>query len=164
MAIPGTPLEIIAGRGWSPVQGETHRHSTFAIPADTFSRFGLTNSRVSVGIEYKDLCPAGIRERFLDRDKYLESAPFSRHDFAVKANVQLDPSNRIILSKDLRRAAGFGPRQKLKASAGPGRIVLEVESNSNGKVVKRGKLKVWTGPVPDLPLADAVEHSRRYER
>jgi hypothetical protein len=39
-----------------------------------------------------------------------------------------------------------------------------MESNSTGKVVKRGKLKVWTGAVPDLPLADAIEHSRRYER
>src|SRR5712692_8246285 len=94
----------------------------------------------------------------------LENAAFSSHDFAMKSKVQLDRSNRIVLSKDLRRAAGFGPGQKLKASAGPGRIVLEVESNSTGKVVKRGKLKVWTGSVPDLPLADAVEHSRRYER
>jgi hypothetical protein len=82
----------------------------------------------------------------------------------MKAPVQLDPSNRIILSKDLRRAAGFTPGQKLKASASPGRIVLEVESRSNGKVVKRGKLKVWTGAVPTLPLEEAVEHSRRYER
>jgi hypothetical protein len=82
----------------------------------------------------------------------------------VKSKVQLDPSNRIVLSKDLRRAAGFEPGQKLQASAGPGRIVLEMESNSAGKVVKRGKLKVWTGAVPDLPLADAIERSRRYER
>ena len=82
----------------------------------------------------------------------------------MRATVQLDPSNRIILSKDLRRAAGFSPRQKLKASAGPGRIVLEVEPNSDGKVIKRGKLKVWTGAVPALPLADAVELARRYER
>jgi len=100
----------------------------------------------------------------LREGKCLECAAFSRHDFAVKSKVQLDPSNRIILSKDLRRAAGFGPRQRLRASAAPGRIVLEVESTSSGKVVKRGKLKVWTGAVPSLPLADAVEHSRRYER
>ena len=82
----------------------------------------------------------------------------------MKATVQLDLSNRIILSKDLRRAAGFGRRQKLKASAGPGRIVLELEANTSGKIVKRGKLKVWTGAVPGLPLAEAVERSRRYER
>ena len=94
----------------------------------------------------------------------LEIAAFSRHDYGVITKVQLDPSNRIILSKDLRRAAGFARGQKIKASAGPGRIVLELEATANGKVVKRGKLKVWTGAVPALPLAEAVEHSRRYER
>jgi len=82
----------------------------------------------------------------------------------VKSTVQLDASNRIIISKDLRRAAGFGRKQKLRASAGPGRIVLELEPDTGGKVAKRGKLKVWTGAVPSLPLAEAVERSRRYER
>lgn len=78
--------------------------------------------------------------------------------------VRLDASNRIILSKDLRRAAGFARGQQLKASAGPGRIVLELEPSADGKVARRGKLKVWTGTVPEMPLAEAVEHSRRYER
>ena len=82
----------------------------------------------------------------------------------MKATVQIDHSNRIILSKDLRRAAGFGRREKLKASAGPGRIVLELEPTTRGKVVKRGKLKVWTGAVPTLPIDEAVERTRRYER
>jgi hypothetical protein len=41
----------------------------------------------------------------------------------------LDASNRIVLSKDLRRAAGIERGQKLKATAGPGRIVLELEAN-----------------------------------
>ena len=96
--------------------------------------------------------------------KLLETTPSSRHDFDVNGTVQLDASNRIILSKELRRAAGIARGQRLKASAGPGRIVLELESNPKGKVSKRGKLKVWTGAVPKLPLAEAVEHSRRYER
>ena len=82
----------------------------------------------------------------------------------MNATVQLDASNRIILSKDLRRAAGIARGQKLKASAGPGRIVLELEANPKGKIVKRGKLKVWTGEVPETPLAEAVEGSRRYSR
>ena len=82
----------------------------------------------------------------------------------MKATVQLDHSNRIILSKDLRRAAGFGRREKLRASAGPGRIVLESEPTAGGKVVKRGKLKVWTGAVPTLRIDEAVERARRYER
>ncbi len=78
--------------------------------------------------------------------------------------VQLDASNRIVLSRDLRRAAGVPRRQKLKASATPGRIVLEMEPATGGKIVKRGKLKLWTGEVPSTPLAEAVEAARRYER
>ncbi|MBI5387325.1 MAG: AbrB/MazE/SpoVT family DNA-binding domain-containing protein [Verrucomicrobia bacterium] len=78
--------------------------------------------------------------------------------------VQLDGSNRIVLPLDLRRAAGVPRGQKLKASATPGRIVLEMEPASQGKVVKRGKLKLWTGAVPPTPLAEAVEAARHYER
>jgi hypothetical protein len=78
--------------------------------------------------------------------------------------VRLDASNRIVLPLDLRRAAGVPRRQKLKASATPGRIVLETEPASLGKVVKRGKLKQWTGKVPTTPLAQAVEAARHYER
>jgi len=82
----------------------------------------------------------------------------------MNSTVRVDPSSRIVLSRDMRRAAGSRPRQKLNALAVPGRIVLEAEANSRGKIVKRGKLKVWTGAVPGTPLADAVEQVRRYER
>jgi len=80
----------------------------------------------------------------------------------MTATVKLDTSNRIILSKDLRRAAGIPRGQRLKVSATPGRIVLEVQASSAGRVVKRGKLKVWTGVVPTTPLAEAVEHARHF--
>lgn len=82
----------------------------------------------------------------------------------MTTSVQLDGSNRIVLPLDLRRAAGVPCGQKLKASATPGRIVLEVEPPARGKVVKRGTLKVWTGTVPAAPLAEAVEPARHYER
>jgi hypothetical protein len=49
-------------------------------------------------------------------------------------------------------------------SATPGRIVLEMESNASGCIVKRGKLKVWTGAVPATPIQEAVEQSRHYTR
>jgi bifunctional DNA-binding transcriptional regulator/antitoxin component of YhaV-PrlF toxin-antitoxin module len=94
----------------------------------------------------------------------LATTPRSRHTCAVTTIVQLDSSNRIVLPLDLRRAAGVPRGQKLKASATPGRIVLEVEPTTQGKVVKRGKLKLWTGPVPATPLAEAVEAARHYER
>ena len=81
----------------------------------------------------------------------------------MNTTVQLDGSNRIVLTRELRRAAGIPRHQKLKVSATPGRIILEVEPN-RGKVLKRGKLKVWTGPVPPIPLDEAVEVVRHYER
>lgn len=81
----------------------------------------------------------------------------------MKATLQLDASNRIVLSSELRKAAGIPRRQKLLVSATPGRIVLEVQPNQ-GKVVKRGKLKVWTGEVPSTPLEEAVEQVRNYTR
>jgi bifunctional DNA-binding transcriptional regulator/antitoxin component of YhaV-PrlF toxin-antitoxin module len=82
----------------------------------------------------------------------------------MQSTVQLDASNRIVLPRDLRRAAGVPRRQIFKASATPGRIVLEIEPTRDGKVVKRGNLHVWTGAVPDTPLAEAVEAARHYER
>lgn len=78
--------------------------------------------------------------------------------------VQLDGSNRIVLPLELRRAAGVPRRQKLKASATPGRIVLEMEPATQGKIIKRGKLKLWTGKVPATPVAEAVDAARHYER
>ena len=82
----------------------------------------------------------------------------------MKTTLRLDRSNRIVISRDLRRAAGMTVGQKLTVSAAPGRIVLEMEGNPAGKIAKRGKLKVWTGAVPNTPLEEAVEQARRYDR
>jgi bifunctional DNA-binding transcriptional regulator/antitoxin component of YhaV-PrlF toxin-antitoxin module len=82
----------------------------------------------------------------------------------MKTTVELDSSNRIVLSRELRRAAGIPRRQKLMVSATPGRIVLEMEPNATGRVIKRGKLKVWTGTVPTTALEEAVDQSRHYTR
>jgi hypothetical protein len=81
----------------------------------------------------------------------------------MNTTIKLDGSNRIVLSRDLRQAAGISPRQRLKVRAMPGRIVLEVEPNA-GKILKRGKLKVWAGQVPSTPLEHAVDQVRHYER
>jgi len=82
----------------------------------------------------------------------------------MKTTIELDASNRIVLSRELRRAAGIPRRQKLRVSATPGRIVLEMEANASGSIVKRGKLKLWTGAVPATPIEEAVEQSRHYSR
>lgn len=78
--------------------------------------------------------------------------------------VALDASNRIVLSRELRRAAGIPRGQKLVVSATPGRIVLEMAANASGRIVKRGKLKLWTGEVPATPIEEAVNQSRHYTR
>jgi hypothetical protein len=82
----------------------------------------------------------------------------------MKTTVELDASNRIVLSRELRRAAGIPRRQKLVVSATPGRIVLEIEPNPSGRLIKRGKLKVWTGTVPATPIEEAVDQARHYTR
>jgi len=82
----------------------------------------------------------------------------------MQTTTRLDASNRIVLSRELRRAAGIPRLQKLKVSATPGRIILEMEENSSGRVVKRGKLKVWTGSVLATPIEAAVEQARHYTR
>jgi len=82
----------------------------------------------------------------------------------MKTTIELDASNRIVLSREIRRAAGIPRRQRLIVSATPGRVVLEMEPNAAGRVVKRGKLKVWTGPVPGTSIEEAVEQSRHYTR
>lgn len=82
----------------------------------------------------------------------------------MKTIVELDASNRIVLSRELRRAAGVSRKQKLLVSATPGRIVLKMPANRSGRIVQRGRLKVWTGAVPATPLEEAVEASRHYTR
>ncbi|MCC5788803.1 MAG: AbrB/MazE/SpoVT family DNA-binding domain-containing protein [Opitutales bacterium] len=82
----------------------------------------------------------------------------------MKSTIALDSSNRIVLSREIREAAGIPRKQKLMVSATPGRIILEIEPNQTGEVVQRGKLKVWTGEVPETALSDAVNHARHYTR
>lgn len=94
----------------------------------------------------------------------LANTPQQRHTNGMKTTVELDASNRIVLSRDLRRAAGIPRRQKLIVSATPGRIVLEMENNAPGRIIRRGKLKVWTGAVPTTPIEEAVNQSRHYTR
>jgi DNA-binding transcriptional regulator/RsmH inhibitor MraZ len=54
----------------------------------------------------------------------------------MQTSVELDASNRIVLSRELRRAAGIPRRQKLMVSATPRRIVLGMQANASGSTVK----------------------------
>lgn len=82
----------------------------------------------------------------------------------MNMTVEPDKHNRIVLTRDIRQAAGIAPGEQLKLTASPGRIVLEVRPKAGGKLIKRGKLLVWTGEVPPIPLEDAVRQARHYQR
>lgn len=82
----------------------------------------------------------------------------------MTTEMTLDKSNRLVLTSAVRRAAGIPEGQKLTVHVSPGRIVLEVPASNTGRVVKRGKLKVWTGEVSATPIEEAVEQARRYTR
>jgi len=82
----------------------------------------------------------------------------------METTIELDGSNRIVLTKEMRRAAGIPKGETLKISATPGRILLEVASQPQGRVVRRGKWKVWTGDIPHTPIEEAVEVARHYAR
>lgn len=82
----------------------------------------------------------------------------------MTTEMTLDKRNRLVLTSAVRRSAGIGPQQKLRVHVSPGRIVIEVPASTTGQVVKRGKLKVWTGPIPNISLEDAVDQARHYTR
>ena len=82
----------------------------------------------------------------------------------MKLLITPDHTHRIVLTRDMRREAGIGPREKLEVTVKLGMILISPATLSKGKVVKKGKLKVFTGDVPDVDLADAVNQARHYTR
>lgn len=78
--------------------------------------------------------------------------------------IEPDKQNRIVLTRDIRKAAGIAPGEPMQVTVSPGRIVLEVKPDSSGKIIKKGGLKIWAGKVPPIPLEEAVEKSRHYFR
>jgi hypothetical protein len=86
------------------------------------------------------------------------------HYFATEMLIELDSSNRIVLTAGFARGSRNTPRVETGASSTPGRIALEVNANTSGEVIKSGKLKDWTGAVPATPIEDAVDQARSWER
>ena len=78
--------------------------------------------------------------------------------------IEPDKQNRIVLTRDIRKAAGIEPGESLQLTASPGRIVLEVQPESSGKIIKKAGIKMWTGKVPSTPIEEAVEKTRHYFR
>jgi hypothetical protein len=90
--------------------------------------------------------------------------PFAWHACAMNTIIEPDKQNRIVLTREIREAAGFTPGEPLNLTVSPGRVILEVKPDSRGKIIKKNGLKIWTGKVPSIPLEEAVQKSRHYFR
>jgi bifunctional DNA-binding transcriptional regulator/antitoxin component of YhaV-PrlF toxin-antitoxin module len=78
--------------------------------------------------------------------------------------TRLDKTQRLVLTKAMREAAGIGPGEKLLVTAHPGLILISPAARAKGKVVRKGKLKVFDGDIPDVDVAEAVNAARHYTR
>ena len=82
----------------------------------------------------------------------------------MNTTVEPDKHNRIVLTREVREAAGISIGDTLKLTAMPGRIVLEIKPESRGRIVRKGKLKMWTGRVPATSIEEVVLQVRRHQR
>jgi hypothetical protein len=78
----------------------------------------------------------------------------------MDTTVKLDAANRIVLSKAILDEAGILSGQTLTLTVKPGSIVIGPKQTET-KVIKKGKLKLLTGSIPNVPIVEAVKWARR---
>jgi hypothetical protein len=93
----------------------------------------------------------------------LEPAPSLWQAHAMNATTTLDSANRVVITREMRKAAGIISGQKLHVQASPGFLILSVPTVP-ATIVRKGKLKVIDAPLPDFDLSEAVDRARRYTR
>ena len=76
-------------------------------------------------------------------------------------NVTLDKTNRFVFTRQMRDALNLGKSEGLEVSINPGAILLTSPRRKKGKLVKKGKLLVYTGEIPAVDIVEAVNRSRR---
>ncbi len=75
-----------------------------------------------------------------------------------------DSTNRIVLTRAMRDALNVKPGEPIEVSISPGAIFFTPAPMSAGKVIRKGKLKVYTGKIPNVDVEDAILKARRYTR
>ena len=78
--------------------------------------------------------------------------------------VTPDSTHRILLTKEIRNALNLKPGQALEVSITPGAVLLTPAPASNGKLIRKRNLKVYTGKIPNVDVEEAVGEARRYTR
>ena len=75
-----------------------------------------------------------------------------------------DSTHRIVLTKEIRDALNLRPGEPLEVSITAGAVFLSPVPMAGGKLVRKGKLKVYTGKIPDIDVEKAVSKARKYTR
>jgi bifunctional DNA-binding transcriptional regulator/antitoxin component of YhaV-PrlF toxin-antitoxin module len=78
--------------------------------------------------------------------------------------VTPDSTHRIVLTREIRNALNLKPGQPLEVSITPGAILLTPVPATHGKLVRKRRLKVYTGKIPDLDVEEAINKARQYTR
>jgi len=68
----------------------------------------------------------------------------------------------IVLSKEIRNALNLRPGQALEVHLSAGAVFLSPVPAGKGRIVRKGKLKVYSGKIPDLDVEEAVKRARHY--
>jgi bifunctional DNA-binding transcriptional regulator/antitoxin component of YhaV-PrlF toxin-antitoxin module len=71
-----------------------------------------------------------------------------------------DSTHRIVLTKEIRDALNLKPGQPLNMSVTAGAVFLTPAPMTGGKIVRKGKIKVYTGKIPDIDIEEAIRKSR----
>ena len=82
----------------------------------------------------------------------------------MKTVITADSTQRIILTRALSEAAGIRSGERVEVTATPGLILISPATRAKGKIVKKGKAKIFTGEIPDVSIAEAVNAARHYTR
>jgi bifunctional DNA-binding transcriptional regulator/antitoxin component of YhaV-PrlF toxin-antitoxin module len=75
-----------------------------------------------------------------------------------------DSTHRIVLTKEIRNALNLKPGEPLNVSISAGAVFLTPLSKRPGKLVRKGKIKVYTGKIPNVDVEEAINKSRQYPR
>ena len=78
--------------------------------------------------------------------------------------VTPDSTHRIVLTKEIRSALNLKPGQPLEVSLSAGAVFLTPVSSAKKKLARKGKLKVYTGKIPNVDVEESIQKARKYPR
>jgi hypothetical protein len=78
--------------------------------------------------------------------------------------VTPDSTHRIVLTREIRNALNLKPGQSLDVSISPGAVLLTALPSAGGRLIRKRKLKVYKGKIPNIDVDEAVLKARHYTR